>query len=675
MAIAPTDGIERIKFKSGERDKLGNDLLERINNARRGMKDSLSSLETWLKFYESDLDPKDSPWEDCSNVNIPLIQSHVDTWHASINDIVLTPRPWHLVKTPTALAEVPEIKKAAMAVEDALYQVLDTLVNFRGTGDQWNLNSIVQQAGVIKLRWAEEVREVKRYQPVEDMETGAVTMKGQIVKEPKYRGPKPEIVDLTNFVIVPLTASSIDDAQIVGDKYRMTEDAIRRKIKAKAWDKAEAEWCLERLTSEASHNDEALVDDNADEREGIEKLSDFDVLWFWEVIAQYDADGDGLAEDCCFVIEADSGKIVRATTYPYFHGHRYYIAQRPFPRPRRRFLGRTLPMILEHLQREINTYHNQRADQLSLAISPPFKRLKSSDINPDRHRWGPGATIDVDMMDELEQLDISPFVPGTDIEEGAKDWAERASPINDNALGRETEGAKKTLGEVQIVSQKSSLRISDVVARIQEDGMVELAKQTLGLMYQFMTDEELQSYGISRDMLTVPWDIVPHGNIGTADKQLRRNEADFMYLLLLGGMNTPPNPLVVQNPMRVHRLTQDLLQAHERKDIENYIGTEEELQMQMRQEMLQQAAQVVAQTGQLPPGFQLQPGEEQAFAQMVQQAGMQLQQEAQAQADQQNMEREKIGLDQQNREADRELKREGMQMQAQTASMKQGGPM
>ncbi len=64
-----------------------------------------------------------------------------------------------------------------------------------------------------------------------------------------------------------------------------------------------------------------------------------------------------------------------------------------------------------------------------------------------------------------------------------------------------------------------------------------------------------------------------------------------MYMLLTGGQGGPPNPLVVNDPMRLYRLTQDLLQAHERKDIENYIGTEEELRAQMEQAQAMQAQQ------------------------------------------------------------------------------------
>ena len=206
-------------------------------------------------------------------------------------------------------------------------------------------------------------------------------------------------------------------------------------------------------------------------------------------------------------------------------------------------------------------------------------------------------------MDEIQQMAISPLIPGIDIEHEAKDWSERVSPINDIAMGRQTEGTKKTLGEIQITTAKSGLRIADVVARLQEEGMTELAHQTLGLMYQFFSDEELDYYNLTRELLTVPWDLVPFGNIATSDKQMKRQEADFMYMLLMGAQGAPPNPLVASNPMRLYRLTQDLLQAHERKDTENYIGTEEELQMQM-----QQAQQMQAQQAQMQQQMAMQQG-------------------------------------------------------------------
>jgi hypothetical protein len=601
MAVNPADGVERIKFKDDERLNFGHELLERVNSARTGMSELLKRLEKWMSYYESDLPEKDFPWEGCSNINIPLIQSHVDTWHASVNDIMLTPRPWMTVNPP-ANVNVPNIKDGALAVQDALYQVQDELMGLRAVVDKWNLNSLMQQAGIVKLRWVEEFRTVKRVGPVMDAtgvpaadEMGQPITKAQTVQEPKFKGPRPEIVDLHNFVIYPLTADSIEDAQIVGDRFRMSETAIRRKIKDGAWDKQQAEACIARMGTESSYNDPAAPSDAQDDREGVERLSDAEMLWFWELIAPYDADGDGLKEDCVFTIEADSGIIVRATTYPYWHGRRYYIAQKPFPRPRQRFFGRSLPQMLEHMQREINAVHNQRADATTISISPPFLRLRSSDIDADTVQFYPGAEIPVDGMDEIQQLQVSPLIPGIEIEQQAKDWSERASPINDLAMGRQTEGNKKTLGEVQIVTQKSGLRVADVVARLQEEGMTELAQQTVGLMYQFMTDEELDFYNVTRELLTVPWNLQPHGTIATADKQMKRQEADFMYMLLMGAQGAPPNPLVSNDPMHLYKLTQDLLQAHERKDVENYIGTEQELQMQIQQAQMMAQQQVAMQ--------------------------------------------------------------------------------
>lgn len=597
MAVNPADGIERIKFKGDERVQFGRDVLGKVNAARTGMRELLKRLDKWMEFYESDLPPKDFPWEGCSNVNIPLIQSHVDTWHAAMNDIMLTPRPWMTVNAP-ANVNVPNIKDGALAVQDALYQVQDELCGLRAVCDRWNLNSLVQQAGIVKYRWVEEFRTVKRRQPVVDEaglpvvdKRGQPVVKAQTVQEPKFKGPKAEIVDLHNFVIFPLTAESIEDAQIVGDRFRLTADQIRRKVKDGLWDKAEAESCLARMSSDASFSDPAGPDDSQDDREGVERMADAEYVWFWELIAPYDADGDGLAEDCVFVIEADTGTVVRATTYPYWHGRRYYIAQRPFPRPRQRFFGRCLPQILEHMQREMNAVHNQRADATTISISPPFLRLRTSDVDADHVKFYPGAEILVDSMDEIQQLKVRPLIPGIELEQQAKDWSERASPINDLAMGRQTEGTKKTLGEVQIVTAKSGQRVADVVSRLQEEGMTELAQQTLGLMYQFMSDEELDFYNVTRELLTIPWNLVPYGNISTADKQMKRQEADFMYMLLTGGQGGPPNPLVVNDPMRLYRLTQDLLQAHERKDVENYIGTEEELRAQMEQAQAMQAQQ------------------------------------------------------------------------------------
>lgn len=586
-----------VKMKKPEREKYGKDLLEKIERSRKGMQRLLGKIKDWRNFYESDLPAKSFPWEDCSNVNVPVTQWHVDTYQAHIKDVVVGVRPFTMLRP----AE-PADKKVAMQVENLLQNVEEGLMNLPVVLTDIIANSLIEGTSIPKLVWREEYRTVKEIQASIDPITGMPSASLVSRDDPKYVGPRLEFVDIRNFVIYPLTAPTVDDAVLVGDRFRLTSDQVKRRVKDGYFDREYTEPLLERPDKEQSTiQDIGDIEDNV--HEGIDRV-DVDFHYFWEVITGYDVDGDGLEEDCLVTLEAETGVIVRMVEYPYWHGKRCYIRFAPFPRPNR-FFGRSIPQIVEGMQREINTIHNQRTDATLLALCKAFKQLDSSDLKSDAVKLSPGAVFRVASMDEIEEFDIAPVIPGLDIEQISRDYAERADGINDVSLGRETQG-DKTAREVAIVSSEGGIRFGDVIQNIQ-CALVEIAEQVIGLCYQFMEDQDIEKYagtqtnvfettnvpgteqvaqeGISRDALRKRFDYVPHGNTSTSNKVQQREEAKFLYDALQG------NPLIAQNPLRIHRMTRDLLVAFDRDDYESYIGTEEELQQQMQQMAQMQATQ------------------------------------------------------------------------------------
>ena len=562
----------KIELSNDERGKLSIRLWQQIASARDGMVEMLRQIRQWEKLYESDLPEKTFPWQNCSNLNVPLIQSHVDSWHAQINDVILKMKPITLVRPPSYVAD-PTAKVLAQKVENVLRCIEIERMCLARDGDQWNLNSLMQHAGIAKVAWREEYRSVTK-----------VGKDGRAVRgqEEKYRAPSLELVDMDNFVVYPLTAKSVEKAELIGDRYKLSELQLQEKIDSGFFDKEIGDELFGLLQREGTQQ-EVIVDD-LKEREGIEDTI-MEGVWLWEVIAPYDADKDGIAEDCIFTLAEDNGQIVRATEFPYHHGRRYYIRQLPFIRSRTRFFGRSLPGILEGLQQELNAIHNQRIDGVTLAMTKAFKRLRTSE-NPHDISLYPGANIYVDDKDEITEFEISPIVPGRDEEETALEWSQRASPINDTGMGKTADNTGHTAREVTLVAAKGALRISDVVERLQE-GYVELAKQVLGLMAQFMDDEELFQHNLSREELSLPWEFLPHGDLGAADKQAKKAEATELYMMLLNPSS--PNPLVVSDLRRVYRLTLDVLNAHDKPDPEAYIGSEQDLDKML--DMMQQQAE------------------------------------------------------------------------------------
>ena len=588
----------KLKLKDDERTHIGQEIVNKVRSARAGMTQMLTDIQLWRDLYEGFLPPKSTPWELCSNVNIPVIQPHVDTLHSHINTVILTVSPVTLIGATPALGD--GAKELGKKVEDYLEYVQTKIMDVETCSDETFLEALLTPTAVEKLIWCEDYRTVMLYEQetTEDPETGeSVPVQTPVEQQvPKHVGPKKSLVDLANFVIYPLR-SRVESAQLVGDRYTLSPDDVQRRVNTKQWDE-EALKCLESPQTEAS----TFADDNSvDElnREGLDP-TDAKILQFWEVITGYDYNKDGLLEDCVFVIEESSGIVCSATKFPYAHGRRYYIPYCPFPRPRK-FFGRAVPMILEGIQREINTIHNQRSDSLSLAISRVFLMRKGSQVDPDNLSIYPGAVIPVDDVNDIKEVDVNPNIPGADMEEMLREYGERATGINDVSSGR-TNNGDKTLGEVAIVNAEGGVRFGEMIRRLQHS-MVEASRQTLWLCYQFAPDEELAAFGLKREDLVQPWDITSHGNSSTANKIQIRQEANLLYNTLA------QNPLVIRDVKRVWKLTRDYLLAYDRTDVENYIGTEEELDQMIagqQQEMIQKIVAAMSTILQMDPRILMQ---------------------------------------------------------------------
>ncbi len=579
----------RLRLTDEKRKTIGQELLSKIRSARAGMAAMFDKVSVWEQFYEGTLPEKAFPWPDCSNVNVPLTQWVCDTYKARIADVLLSVSPLVLVEPPAGLSG-PEYKAKAQAVEGFLQGYSERIGLGEVLADDILASALRTPAAVTKVVWREELKNATRYMPIEDEVSGEPVLdeSGQPTLEPKrievqaHRGPRCEFVELENLVIWPLTAKSVQDCQIVGDRFRLTPQQVKERVKVGRFDRIAQELPSE---SEAG-SDQAEELQAIDESIGIDRLGDYEQVSFWEVIAPYDVDGDGIEEDCVFTLEQGSGTIVRAIKFPYYHGIRYYDFCVLFPRPGRTF-GRTMPQILEGSQRELNAIHNQRIDAITLAMSKSFTALKSSTIELDTLMVAPGSVVLVDSHDDIRELDISPQVPGLDAEQMARDYAERASGINDLSTGRETEEAK-TATEVGLVASEAGIRFADTI-RSAQSTVVNIIKQVGGLCYQYADDTELQAHGIERDDLIFPWQYVAHGNTGTANKAQQRQESMLLYNTLM------QNPLVGQDLTRIWRLSQDILQAFDRTDTEAYLGTEDEAKQLMEQMQAQQAAQQAAQ--------------------------------------------------------------------------------
>jgi len=290
--------------------------------------------------------------------------------------------------------------------------------------------------------------------------------------------------------------------------------------------------------------------------------------------------------------------MVRAEIFPYWHQLRPYVPIIPWPRPRR-FPGFSVPQRLESVARELNAMHNQRLDAVSLRLSPPLFVSRSAIIRGDASQaWGPGAKLEVNEPDEIVMPTLPDINPSSFTEETIlRQYAERIIGLYDINTPRGT-GARRTQAEIGAIQQEGMVRF-DYMMKMILRSIVKVFEQIHQLKIQHMPDSEsfeaigldgVQKFEITREEMLANIKFVANGDLPIQDKERNRQEAYFLYQALM------TNPLVAGNLPRVHTVTQELLQAWEKKNPEKFIGTSQEAQQQ-QQMMLQQAMLVGGQPG------------------------------------------------------------------------------
>ena len=140
----------------------------------------------------------------------------------------------------------------------------------------------------------------------------------------------------------------------------------------------------------------------------------------------------------------------------------------PFPRKNSvggfSVIGHKLITLIE----EHTAVRNMRADRAALATSAPLKVQQGALYDPEEQPFGVGAVIYVRDMNEVNQMEIAD-VPGSvnDWEQTILDATERTMGVNDVASGIQSD-SNRTLGEVQMRTGASEVRINLVVKRVQE---------------------------------------------------------------------------------------------------------------------------------------------------------------------------------------------------------------
>ncbi len=614
---------------------LSIDLMSGVQAALAGREPLEQNLAEWNDVYEMLTTEKDWPWPNSSNLVTPLVATELEALVAYIAGQVLVPRLF-LVSGLTQIAaatanDVERYANSELKRQRGDSTWFEQLVEWLHLGTRDGL-------GYIECLWKYKKTKLKVYQISQKMapdEQGAMApvlgpdglpMTERVLHEVEdvYNDVTWKAVELRNVLTIPAEATSIQDAMAVIRVDYLYEDQLNEMVHSDKlhMDADEVEQALSFVPSgstELASSPQPLSTYTAGDTisigigQGTQTTKFFRNRGPVEVYRihsrQYDLDGDGTPEENIFWVHSKTWRLLGWTRYEYFSGVRPFFPFAPFSRPNR-LIGFSLVGRLIGLQNERDALRNQRLDEGSIRLSPPWVGKKGSSLEDSGLAWGPNQTWWTDDpatdFKRLEQGPVpqSSFAEESLIVQDAKEYTGMANPM----LGMQS-GGKRSATEARMWQAAAMTRTGLLAMRFRM-AIRPLINFTFALKRQYLTDnqnfvDQSGAFTLPLQVINQDYQIDVSGASDPIDASARRAETANAYELLMG------NPIVSQDPMHTYALTRKLVESLDwGPEADKILGTEQDLLKKIQQAQQAQQAQAQAQQGQggAPPGGAPSPG-------------------------------------------------------------------
>jgi hypothetical protein len=462
------------EMKSGKklRDELESSVGKWLDQELDAQKDRIDKLSKWNKQYHGIKPAKNYPYPGCNNTSINISMYHVDTNAVRIYDAVWSQKKLFIVQGKKA----PFTDMAPM-LEDGLDWWQRSIVDLKAKCFSPIMQSIQTGTSMVKMDYVRRKRTAYRYAtPDEEVLKPEGTFKlpnGQMgVKQvlTTYDGPDVFPISREDWVISS-DAASVQDAFLCGFRTYLRKPEIEVKCKQGLY--------FEEIAEKLVNSDE--IDDTKKERAEAsfkeirsDEKGKFEI---WELWLRYDVDEDGEEDDVVITYHRASKTILRAMYNPFFIGFRPFVAFR-FNPTAYSFEGKGICEILEKIQEEIDTIHNQRLDRMD-QINAPMYNVRGG-IGIDDWKIAPGMVrvVEDDPATAVFTLQFPDVYPSTFSEESLlNSYADKLIGIGPAAMGQqvaERPVARDTMALIQEMNKKFKFGIDNVRASLAEVGMMAL---------------------------------------------------------------------------------------------------------------------------------------------------------------------------------------------------------
>lgn len=593
-----------VPLSADEERELVNWLADEINaalDARATVIQQGGDLDYWHWLYEQGRKASSAkPWASAADLGSYIPTEKVDAMRARIVKTVFTEPVWVVEGWGRDAQRAPIVEEFHQwkTEEERLQTIL---------GKAFHL-ALVEGTGVLECYERTERRLVRKQEtvvPQASPDGGLVfDVKGQpeparqpdgqllpatdeqqpqmdLVTEQTVmrRGPGYRVLSLRDFLFLPGHAADVDGLWGYAKRFYRRVPELQQREKDGVYRHVEAlDDADERTQTEsqrAAGQDVAVQRGPTAEKE------------LWEVLFLSDLDGKG---ERWYVATLSVSRRVLLRLQHDDLGRPRFFAFTPFPRADSVYGYSLVGHKLITTSEEHTALRNMVADRSALATNAPIKRVQGALWNPDTQPWGPRAVIDVRDVREIEPMQV-PDVPPSAIERERAiiTAAERVSGLNDVALGTLPQ-QDRTLGEVQLVTEQSFVRMEEAIHYIQEqledlwqvrnELWIRALQQGEGEPAPTRMVQSLESHGVvlpdgavTAAMLRGAFRGKPRGSVETAD--LLRLRADFNgFLQSLPPLIAlfPQLGLYLGQPQAARALLEHALRVYRVPDRQAFLG-------------------------------------------------------------------------------------------------------
>ena len=402
-----------------DREDFLNWIVDEIEQAKVEREEQMRLWRKWRRQREArpERTVKNYPWPKASNIVVPITNITSQGTYGNLKASFTAKDPLWMIK-PINKEDEQARKEAEVLTE--YFAML--------SASPWELNAraknrdVLYEAATLGTCWVKVIWERRRWRfRKRDPNSGEQVAVEAMLKNGPEIAPLPmEDVLYRNAVQDPqampwiahhfvMPKYAVKDAMVRGD-FEYDEDVLKFE---------------ERLEDEYKRE--------MKERMGIDELPE-DVLSFYEVHFRWaKKDSMELSEECIVTLHVPTRTILQETYSSV--GVREFVPVKYMHRPF--FLnGIGTAWLSEGMQDEADTLHNMRIDNMHLGMLKMFVAKKTSGLMPSERMWPGRVFLTNHGRDDFEVMNMgAPDMQSERAEFLAKDYAQRATAMNDNALG------------------------------------------------------------------------------------------------------------------------------------------------------------------------------------------------------------------------------------------------